>query len=237
MMWPYEIEDEALLLMETLELEKAAQYTEIDGTMHELWDKGVFFINNSGQTIDNVCYSVGGFITACDDVVTTSSTTERCYENVLHGEAVQFDFTSFYDGDYLISYYFQIQANHLRETNLETDLEKGGSLCSVLLWADLPEPFKNPDYPTQSLGAIEAAQKFISATGKPLPKSIPINKGDLRYGDGDGRLAEQGIHLKRTQKRRGKVIMYEFSNEKGKKIYHTVVWDDALAFINALKQG
>ena len=227
MMWPCEIEDEALLVMESMKTAGSESGNP--------FETDIYFVNNSGQTIDNVCYGMGGFITDEDDVVTMSTATERSYEDVKHGEAVRFDFATFFDQDFIISYAFEIKANHLDVTKIQTELAKGGPSSAVLLWADLPGPFKNPDAPTQSLDAIEAAQKFVSTTGKPLAKSIIINKGDLYYGAGDGRLVEQGIHLKRTPKRGGKVMVYEFSNENGDNIYYTVTLIDAKAFIDALK--
>jgi hypothetical protein len=226
MMWPKEIQDEALLVMESM-----------PSKGNDPFENDIYFVNNSGQTIDKVCYSMGGFCTDDDGVVPMYSESERCYDNIKHGEAVRFDVSTFFDQDFMISYAFQIESRHLNISEVCSETQKGGASSAVFLWADLPDPFNNPDDPSQTLDAKGAARRHVSEAGKTLPKTVPINKGDLYYGAGDERLRREGIYLNRTAKHGGKVTLYEFTNEDGAMIYHTIVLDDAIAFIEALKSG
>ncbi len=115
-----------------LELKKPLLWVDSKGIDfgHEL-----YLINNTGEVIDSIATSSGGFATIGDDVITVAS-DECMYNNVQPNETVKIDeFDVFADGDYVIEVYVRLRSKKLGFIEIKTPSEKGGlKKETVLLW-------------------------------------------------------------------------------------------------------
>lgn len=97
----------------------------------------LFLVNSSGETLDYVIPSTGGFQTYydSDEVVTISRDGVYKYENVSDSDAVKVEeFDEVYDSDYILQVYITVQSPKLGKIEIATPSGKGGVGEAVLLW-------------------------------------------------------------------------------------------------------
>lgn len=95
----------------------------------------VFFVNDSDEVLDSVSASSGGFITEDDGALAVGDSGGYRYENVQPGEAVKVEeYDEFYDLDYVLQIYLQIDSGNLGTLEFTTFPCKGGIYEAVLMW-------------------------------------------------------------------------------------------------------
>jgi hypothetical protein len=95
----------------------------------------LYLVNDSGETLDIVTATSGGFFTADELVGTLSSESAYRYEMVQSGTAVKVDeYNIIYDSDFLLQVYLTVQSQKLGRLEITSPPEKGGVQETVLLW-------------------------------------------------------------------------------------------------------
>jgi len=98
-------------------------------------DHDLFLVNSSGEVLESVEASSGGFATVEDDVDTVASSQPYDYQNVQPGAAVKVDeYDDFYDLDYVIQVVVTVRSKGLGCLEIFAPSEKGGLVEAVLLW-------------------------------------------------------------------------------------------------------
>jgi hypothetical protein len=95
----------------------------------------LYLVNDSGETLDVVIATSGGFFTADELVGTVASESAYRYEHVQPGTAVKVDeYDGFYDLDYVLQVCLTVQSPRLGQLDITSPAEKGGVGETVLLW-------------------------------------------------------------------------------------------------------
>jgi hypothetical protein len=101
----------------------------------------LYLVNDSGEILESVRASSGGYGTADDQGIPVGSANGYVYEQVQPGEAVKVDeFDMIFDSDFVLAVYVEIRSAKLGHLELASPAEKGGVKKAVLLWdGDRPE--------------------------------------------------------------------------------------------------
>jgi len=95
----------------------------------------VYLMNDSGEILDEVVSSTGGFASADDEIIPASSKSKFIYNNVQPGEAVKIEeYDLVFDSDFVLGISLQIKSKNFGELELNTPSVKGGIRETVLLW-------------------------------------------------------------------------------------------------------
>jgi len=100
----------------------------------------LFFVNNSGETLDTVVVGGGGLFSVDDEIHSTLPNEPDRYEGVADGSAIKVDhYDPFYDSDFLIFMTITITSKKRGKVEINPPAKKGGIGECVLLW-DTEEP-------------------------------------------------------------------------------------------------
>ena len=96
----------------------------------------IYFVNSSDEILKEVIYSSSGMQTI-DDEVSSSTSKELSYKDVLPGEAVKIDeYDAFYDSDLLVAYYATVVSKKVGRVDYSTLPSKRCINEVVLQWDD-----------------------------------------------------------------------------------------------------
>lgn len=99
------------------------------------WHEDLYLVNASGEMLDEVRASTGGWETCGDDVVTISGLDRYVYRDIPAGAAVKIDeYHVVYDSDYVLAVGFTLRSKTLGHLNISAQPMKGGFEEVVLLW-------------------------------------------------------------------------------------------------------
>ncbi len=113
-----------------------------DNRMPYLWlsrlRDELFLVNNTGEPLDFVGVTIGGFISADDDIAPLKNKDKYAYQytDVPNDTAVKIEeYDGFYDLDYVLQVSLEIKSSKFGTLNITSPAEKGGIKRNcVLLW-------------------------------------------------------------------------------------------------------
>jgi|JYMV01.1.fsa_nt_gi hypothetical protein len=95
--------------------------------------KDVYLVNETGENLETVIASTGGFQTLDDDVLGVSGSDIE-YKNIANCDAVKIDeYDVIADSDYVLQIYIKVKLKG-KWIDLKTSARKGGFEEEVLLW-------------------------------------------------------------------------------------------------------
>ena len=200
--------------------------------------KTVWFVNNSDEMLSEVFNSSGGFATAGDEILGWAADTKKSrYCDVMPGEVVPMDiYHELYDSDFVTQWSVTVSSPSLGTRTFETVLGKGKEPNVTLRWSPLPAELTDPEEPDRLLAPETAAAEALSKGARRLPRSVPLNRGDLMQDYAASRLAPFGVKLKKTPLRDGARTCFEFFVETGEMVFRTTNPARATAFVAALRE-
>ncbi len=95
----------------------------------------LYLVNNSGEVLDSVTITSGGFCTSDDEVITCSTDKAYEYKNIQLDTAIKVDeFDDYYDLDFILQVTLKVKSSQLGCINITSPAEKGGIKETVLIW-------------------------------------------------------------------------------------------------------
>lgn len=95
----------------------------------------LFLINDSGEILEEVVSSSGGFVSTDDEIIPATSKSKVIYNDVKPGEAVKIEeYDLVFDSDFVLGISVQIKSKKLGKLELNTPSVKGGTREAVLMW-------------------------------------------------------------------------------------------------------